>query len=126
MHTVDEAIRRERPVLAVPGPVTSPTSVGTNQLLGDVAAPACGLDDVLVAVGLSPGATRSPAERRAEPTGAPATVLDAIGWTPATYDEIAARSGLGLGEIAAAVAALTAAGWVAEEGRWIERVIRCG
>ena len=33
MHTVDEALRRDRPVLAVPGPVSSPASAGTNRLL---------------------------------------------------------------------------------------------
>jgi DNA processing protein len=126
MHTVDEAVRRDRPVLAVPGPVTSPTSAGTNELLRDVAAPACSVEDVLVTLGLSPGATRSPRERRPEPTGLGATVLEAIGWTPASYDELVMRTGLGLADVAAAVATLAATGWVAEERRWIERILRAG
>jgi DNA processing protein len=61
MHTVDEALRRDRPVLAVPGPVQSEASAGTNRLLRDVAAPCCDLDDVLLALGLDP-AGRGPAD----------------------------------------------------------------
>jgi len=33
MHTVDAALERDRPVMAVPGPVRSPASTGTNDLL---------------------------------------------------------------------------------------------
>ncbi len=37
--TADEALDRERPVLAVPGPVRSPASVGCNQPAGRVRDP---------------------------------------------------------------------------------------
>ena len=39
MSTVDEATRQGRTVMAVPGPITSKTSVGTNRLLRDGAQP---------------------------------------------------------------------------------------
>lgn len=53
MHTVTEATRRSRTVLAVPGPVSSPASDGTNRLIGEGAVPACDAGDILVALGLS-------------------------------------------------------------------------
>lgn len=124
MHTVDEALRRDRPILAVPGPITSPTSAGTNRLLRDVAAPACGVDDVLLALGLSPVARRAAGEHRPRPEGPAAAVLEALGWTPATFDDLVDRSGLGLGEVAAAVAALAGDGWLSQDGPWVERVLR--
>jgi DNA processing protein len=124
MHTVDEALRRDRPILAVPGPITSPTSAGTNRLLRDVAVPACGVDDVLLALGLSPAARRAAVEHRPRPEGPAAAVLGALGWTPATFDDLVERTGLGLGEVAAAVAALARDGWSAQDGPWIERLLR--
>ncbi len=39
LSTVDEATRQGRTVMAVPGPITSKTSVGTNRLLRDGAEP---------------------------------------------------------------------------------------
>src|SRR5205823_12975808 len=52
-HTVAAAIDRSVPVLAVPGPVTSPASQGTNRLLAEGCHPATSADDVLVAIGLT-------------------------------------------------------------------------
>src|SRR5204862_1786721 len=46
MHTVAEALRRDRPVFAAPGPVRSPTSTGTNRLLRDGAQVVCDATDV--------------------------------------------------------------------------------
>ena len=45
--TAEAALDQGRDVLAVPGSVTSPTSVGTNRLLRDGAAPILELDDLL-------------------------------------------------------------------------------
>ncbi|MEM7341882.1 MAG: DNA-processing protein DprA [Actinomycetota bacterium] len=54
LHTVDEAIERGCPVLAVPGAVTSSASAGTNQLLVDGAPPVRAAADVLDAIGWAP------------------------------------------------------------------------
>ena len=115
LHTVDEALARDRPVLAVPGPVTSPVSIGTNRLLRDVAQPACDADDVLAVLGLPP---RRQVDGRPAPAvgGDDATVLDAVGWTPASLDAVAARAGLALGATAAALARLEAVRLVAPDG----------
>ncbi|MHB1910721.1 MAG: DNA-processing protein DprA [Acidimicrobiales bacterium] len=50
--TVDEAIRRGRTVMAVPGPVTSAASAGANALIADGCPPARDALDVQVALGL--------------------------------------------------------------------------
>lgn len=52
--TVNEALDRGVPVMAVPGAVTSPASAGTNQLLIDGCPPACTARDVLDALGVDP------------------------------------------------------------------------
>ncbi|MYA40550.1 MAG: DNA-protecting protein DprA [Gemmatimonadetes bacterium] len=53
MRTVEEAIRREGTVMAVPGSVRNPAAEGTNRLLSKGCTPACSTDDVLVALGLA-------------------------------------------------------------------------
>jgi DNA processing protein len=45
--TVESALQQGREVLAVPGPITSPTSAGCNRLIQSGAKPALGLRDVL-------------------------------------------------------------------------------
>jgi DNA processing protein len=124
MHTVGEATRRARPVLAVPGPVRSPASAGTNRLLAEGATPACETDDVLIALGMSPGATRSAEERRPAPDPAHVAVLDALGWQPASLDQLAGRTTLGLGPLALVLEQLDAGGWVTVRDGWYERVVR--
>jgi len=49
-HALDQGID----VFAVPGPITAPTSIGTNRLLRDGAQPLLGADDLLDALGLDP------------------------------------------------------------------------
>ncbi|MGH9246725.1 MAG: DNA-processing protein DprA [Acidimicrobiales bacterium] len=122
--TVGEAIRRDRPVLAVPGPVRSSASAGTNALLADGAGPARDVTDVLVALGLSPGATRATREVRAPPDPDDRGLLEAIGWQPAGLEQLSVRTGRDLGSVAVALERLLAEGWVAERGGWWERVAK--
>lgn len=124
LSTVAAAMQRDRTVLAVPGPVTSPASAGTNRLLADGCAPACGIDDVLVALGLSPGRSRQSRERRVPPDAGGRAVLDALGWQPSTLEQLALRTGLALGPLAVALEALQRDRWVARRGGWYERVGR--
>ena len=114
MYTVDEALRRQRDVLAVPGSIHSLASKGTNWLLSQGAQPCCGPDDVLTALGLSAdapsGGIRS--DPRPRPTGDGRRVLRAMGWDPTGLDALAERAGLGLGALAVAVDRLEVAGWI--------------
>ena len=55
LKTADEAAHQGRTVLAVPGPITSPTSFGTNRLIQDGAKPALTAADILEEIGISTG-----------------------------------------------------------------------
>ncbi|HEY6807454.1 MAG TPA: DNA-processing protein DprA [Gemmatimonadales bacterium] len=50
--TADCALDQGRPVLAVPGPITSPTSLGCNKLIQQGAKPALSAGDILEELGL--------------------------------------------------------------------------
>jgi DNA processing protein len=126
MHTVAEAERRQRTVLAVPGPIDSHASEGANRLIADGVLVCNGSADVLAAIGHQlPGAAprgTAPAESRPLPTGDAAAVLGALGWRPCSIDALAAACGLGFAGVVAAVGHLEQAGWVVRSGSWVERV----
>ncbi len=54
--TADAALDQGRPVLAVPGPITSRTSLGCNRLIQQGAKPVLCVDDILEEMGLAPAA----------------------------------------------------------------------
>jgi DNA processing protein len=56
MRTVESALEQGRDVMAVPGPITSPTSEGTNRLIRDGAEPLLEMGDLLRHYGLAEGA----------------------------------------------------------------------
>ena len=56
LHTANFALEQGIPVLAVPGPITSNTSRGTNNLIKAGAQVATDVSDVLLALGLDTGA----------------------------------------------------------------------
>jgi DNA processing protein len=123
MHTVEAANDRARSILAVPGPVVSAASAGTNRLIAEGCTPALDVDDVLVALGLDAPAPQRRAERATD-TGhneVAAAVLDALGWAPATLDQLLGRTGLRPGPVAVALAGLEAEGRVASSGGWFEQ-----
>jgi DNA processing protein len=106
--TADFALEDGREVLAVPGEITSALSAGTNALLQIGAKPVTSADDVLEAVGLV---------RAAPPAAAPddplaAAILSAVRDGAGTLDELVRITGLGAGEVAAALAVLELDGGV--------------
>jgi len=76
LHTARFALEQGREVLAVPGNITSPNSVGTNNLIKSGATPVTGIDDILYAL----GADHLPAEpaRRRGDTAEEQTLLDLL------------------------------------------------
>lgn len=124
MGTAVEADHRGRTVLAVPGPVTSPSSAGTNQLLFEGRGPARDAADVLLAMGLSAPRRRPASEQRAQPHGPAAVVLGAVTWQPVAVEQLVLATGLDVGAVVVALDELEREGWVDRSGGWVERVAR--
>jgi DNA processing protein len=129
-HTVQAADQRGVTVMAVPGPVRSPASAYTNELLVTGSPPARDVDDVLVALDLI---GRGPQRPRARPSSEcaaatppddphQAALLEAMGWQPASLDQLVVRTGLSPGQASVALTRLEVDGWVVGEAGWWEQV----
>lgn len=147
MLTVGAAADRGIDILAVPGPVNSPASTGTNQLLSEGVAPARHAGDVLAALGdfrpwpAQPASPARPLSRRATggdtrgqvamwdaaaplapPLGPAArSVLRAIAHTPTATSVIADRTGLSIGVLSSVLLHLEGLDLVRGQGTWWER-----
>ncbi|MEX0767639.1 MAG: DNA-processing protein DprA, partial [Microthrixaceae bacterium] len=144
MHTVKEALARDVPIMSVPGPIDSRASEGTNRLLSDGAEPCLGVEDILMALGLTAssqdsksssavsveqGSRSQPAcdspqnlrESRPAPDEAGQRALNVIGWRPVSVEHLGQRSGLNFRELASTLSWLEASGWIQRTGGWIER-----
>jgi DNA processing protein len=122
--TVEQAAMRGVPVFAVPGPVRSRASAGTNQLIADGVQVCSSVDDVLLALDARPSVRRS-VEARPAASVAGRRLLDELGWQAATFDQLVERSApASAGEVAAVLETLQADGWVAANGPWFERVAK--
>jgi DNA processing protein len=128
LHTVREAEQRDRAVLAVPGPVTSAASAGTNDLLADGCAPCRSVDDIATALDLvhATDGWRQKPSRKPSADGvamgrAATAVLDALGWDCCTLDAVVASTGMALVQVLAAVEELAGAGLVTNDGGLLER-----
>jgi DNA processing protein len=122
--TVEQASARGVPVFAVPGPVRSAASAGTNQLIADGVQVCTTVDDVLLALDARPS-VRLSVERRTAPAEPGRRLLDVLGWQAATFDQLVGRSApTSPGDVAATLDALEAGGWIAARGPWFERVAK--
>jgi len=120
--TADDANALGRTVLAVPGSVRSDASSGTNDLIADGIGVCRGTDDVLVALGISPGIRRASVDHRPAPDASGRLLLDALAWQPATLDQLLLRSSLDLGPLSLVLDRLIDDGWVVERGGWYEQI----
>jgi DNA processing protein len=122
--TAEAAIYRGIDVRAVPGPVRSPASAGSNQLLHDGPAPVRNAQDVLDGLGIFlPGPeTRtkggSAADGRVPLDPEVRRVLDAVLWRPCSFNHILANSKVPVSAVARALDWLEAEGWVSRHGDW--------
>jgi DNA processing protein len=97
-------------VAAVPGPIDSPQSAGSNLLLRDCATAIAGIDDALALMGIAPAST---SRVGAEPqTAAERAILEALVAGPCDPDTLAARSGLPTRECLTALTTLELRGAV--------------
>jgi len=112
--TANHAANQGRDVFAVPGPITAPTSVGTNQLIRDGAYLALGPDEICRELGLI-------RESRARPrvacdvSGLSREILDALADAPASRDELARRLGREPAELALELVELELANRIGED-----------
>lgn len=131
--TAEEALKRDRLVMAVPGSIRSPASSGSNRLIADGMTPICQLDDVLVALGLSGAVEVPPSDpSNTGPTHdsssaagldqGDAALLDHLGWQPVMLDELAERAGLSLAELSLRLTLLETKGLITRSASAIERV----
>lgn len=120
LTTVDEALERGVPVMAVPGSTLSPASAGTNRLIADGAAPVCAVQDVFEALGMNRpdravGATPELAPDQAE-------VFAVFDGRPATFEQLLERSAFGHGQLALVLEELVEGGWLERVGLFYERI----
>ncbi|MCC6159795.1 MAG: DNA-protecting protein DprA [Deltaproteobacteria bacterium] len=104
LHTVDYANRQGKPVFALPGPIDSPASRGTNALIRDGAPPVTEAMDVIAQIlpefarrERVPTPPRIDAEHHKRSfglTGEPACVLEALSLEPRHIDDLAGATGL--------------------------------
>jgi DNA processing protein len=108
--TADHAASQGRDVFAVPGSPLNPLAAGCNDLIRNGAALVRGAADVLAEAGILPGQIPLPVQQlagRAKPAvgGGPLDkdyemLLDALGFEPASIDDLVDRTGLAAGSVA--------------------------
>ncbi len=127
MLTVEQAQQRDRAVLAVPGPIDSAASAGTNSLLADGAGVCRGIDDVLVTLGISHSVdgSRTPVpDARREPDGDAASVLHLLGFSPTSVESLSRELDFDVTRLSVALGELESLGWAQRRGPFVERVAR--
>ena len=118
--TAQHALERGIDVMAVPAHPRSATSLGTNRLIRDGAAPVTSIDDVFDVLGLhrvqrvqlSTHMPAQSAEARA--------ILDVLDSGPATFGRLSQASGLSLVETAVHLGHLLSDAQVIESAGWFE------
>jgi DNA processing protein len=118
--TADYGLDYGRPVLVVPGSRRNPSAEGCNALLADGAQPLLVPDDVLVALGLTPGSRRgwgAPPPRQT-PDAAGTRILGACGGEAASVDQLVSRTGLPPEAVTVGLRALERQGWVEHRRGW--------
>ncbi|MEN8184032.1 MAG: DNA-processing protein DprA [Myxococcota bacterium] len=122
LSTARHALDQGGEVLAVPGPITAATSVGTNRLLAQGATPFLDVDDVLQTLGLPLRRSGRQSPEAPESSAVVRALLD----DPATPDELGRRLGRSPGELSEELLALELDGRVGLDRDGCLHVVRSG
>jgi DNA processing protein len=116
--TADFALEQGREVLAVPGSMFSPMSIGTNELLKQGATPVTSVADILNVLSPQYSALSAKPVARDMPELGPeeTSVWQALGGEPRHVDELARTLGAGPGEVSAALTMLELRGLARQVG----------
>lgn len=119
-HTVRFALEANRPVMAVPGPITSTRSAGTNNLIRTGSTPVTCVEDILNAIELTANIKLKPikAESREEQI-----IIDLMNDGVSQSEELIVKSKLSASEFANLVSLMEIAGKVTNlgAGNWVLR-----
>ncbi|HAZ27684.1 TPA: DNA-protecting protein DprA [Candidatus Acetothermia bacterium] len=110
--TVDYALAQGKEVLAVPGPITSEASRGSNRLIQDGAKLVASVEDVLSEIGISPVATAQSRELDLSPEAR--CLYDLLSREPLDPSELVARTGLSHAQVSQILVELLLRGLVQE------------
>lgn len=114
--TVNFALEQGREVFAVPGPIFSRQSAGTNRLIRSGAALVAGAEDVLAELNMTSAEVQreARAELPADPTEA--RLLELLGYEPQHIDELVRGAALPAAEVGAALTMLELKGLIRQAG----------
>lgn len=104
-----------RDVMAVPGPITSPRSVGTNRLIQNGAYPLLGIEDLLARFPEASAAARQVPAAASSSGPLAARLLQRLAGGPAHVDDLARSLDAPPGELLAALVTLEVHGLVRQE-----------
>lgn len=122
LFTAEEAAQRDKPVFAVPGPIRSPASLGTNRLLAEGCMPLCDVNDILVALGVPVSAPPLISNlETADLDQTKLSLLEAFSWQPASLNQLVERTGMLLSDVALNLDELLSSGHIMRKGLWYER-----
>ncbi len=127
LTTVDWAIEIDIPVYAVPGPISSPASRGTNRVLADVGRAIVDIDEFVAEVAgtdLAPVRSSAGVPPATALTRDAEVVLSLIGVSAVSLDEIVEGSGLDLHLVSEALDCLLSNRLIDTRSGWYERVGR--
>jgi DNA processing protein len=114
--TASFALEQGRDVFAVPGPITSPNSEGTNNLIRQGARITTGVADILEELNLHIVKGMEPEEPLPALDGDEGLVLSRLGYEPVHIDELCRSLGLPAGKVGSLLALMELKGLVSQVG----------